>query len=471
MDRRTFLTNTLLATAGISLSATQSGCSDYPELPLPPGVKEGPDGKKLIPWSNWSGYLSCYPQERTAPKTEQALAELLRSSKGPIRPVGAGHSFTPLVPTDDGSIVSLRRFNGLLSHDPKKMTATFGAGTKLGQVGEPLDAIGQALPNMPDIDDQTLAGAMSTATHGSSERVGALHAHIVGLKLVTPQGEVLQCSADQNPEIFNAAKVSLGSLGIITEYTLQNIPSHRLQRKAWMLPFEEYLEQYDELVANNHSVDSYFIPFFDQALVTTINPTTEPINPRSDDPDNSAVEDLRLLRNSLAWWPSARRFLGNALAGDYPLEVNVDQWHKIYPSDRAVRFNEMEYHLDRKHLVATIRNVKEAIEKNHPEVYFPCEVRSVAGDDAWLSPFYGHASGSIAVHRFHREDPMPLFKTIEPIYRAVGGRPHWGKMNSLAEADFAALYPKWRAFNQVREMLDPEGKMLNSYLKKVFGVA
>lgn len=471
MDRREFLTKTLLATAGVSLAGTQVGCSDYPELPLPPGVKEGPNGKKLIPWSNWSGYLHCYPHDRTAPKTEEALATLMRDAKGPIRPVGAGHSFTPLVPTDEGTIVSLRRFSGLIDHDPKKLTATFGAGTKLGQVGDPLDEVGQALPNMPDIDEQTLAGAMSTATHGSSERIGALHAHVIGLKLVTPQGEVIECSREQTPEIFHSARVSLGSLGVITEYTLQNVPAHRLERKSWMLPFDDYLEQYDELVVNNHSVDSYFIPFFDQALVTTINPTKAEINPRGDDPDKSAVEDLRLLRNSLAWWPSARRLVGNTLAGDYPLEVNVDQWHRIYPSERAVRFNEMEYHMDRKHLVSTIRKVKEAIEKHHPEVYFPCEVRSVAGDDAWLSPFYGHASGSIAVHRFHREDPLPLFETLEPIFRAIDGRPHWGKMNTLGAADFEALYPKWQAFQQVRGMLDPQGKMLNPYLKKVFGVA
>lgn len=469
MNRRNFL---LLSALGIG------GTAGYlfrpPHIPgegLPEALKPvtGPDGKRRLPWQNWSGFQQCLPEQVLAPHDEAELAAILKGANNTVRPVGAGHSFTGLVPTDH-TIVSLRRFAGLTSHDTASMTATFGAGTRLANVGKPLFDIGQSMPNMPDVDEQTLAGAMATATHGTAESVGALHAFIKQLKLVTPQGEVLTCSEQQNSDVFKAAQVSLGSLGIITEYTLQNVPTRRLKSKVEMLPLEDILSNYDKLVAENFSVDFYFFPFMDYGAIVTINETTDPVKKKVADADADAVMEMKEARDLLSRIPALRRKMMNDAAKEFVTEEHVGEAYDIFPSDRTVRFNEMEYHMDRKHLVDTVRKVKATIEDKHPEVFFPCEVRSVKGDDAWLSPFYGHNSGSIAVHRYYKEDPRPLFKTLEPIYTAIQGRPHWGKMHHLAAADFATLYPKWAEFQKVREALDPQGKMLNDHLKQVFGI-
>lgn len=471
MKRREFLAAGLAASA-----AGLAGCDDHgaANMPKPPVPAIGPDGKPLLPWQNWSGYRHSLPQERLAPANTDELVEILKKARGPVRPVGAGHSFSELVPTD-GTLLSLRNFEGLLAHDSASLTATFGAGTRLGQLGEPLHAVGQALPNMPDIDAQSLAGAMATGTHGTGQNLGALHSYVKQLKLVTPRGEVLSCSANENPEVFAAARVSLGALGVITEYTLQNVATHNLKRRVWLEPMDALIERFDELAAKHHSFEMYFLPYCDMGAAISIDPTDEPIRPRGAEQDNDALMEMKKLRDLLHWWPGLRRWLLNKATEGLEPEEAVDVWYKVFPSSRPTRFNEMEYHLPREQLMPTLKKVRETLEAKHPEIFFPIEVRVVRGDDAWLSPFAGHeVSGSIAVHHYYLEDPLPYFADIEPLYQPPqlpeGGRPHWGKMNTLDGPAFAQRYPHWKDFLEVRAALDPEGKMLNPYLKRIFGL-
>lgn len=469
MKRRDFLAGA----AGLAATAALPGCDDHGAagMPRPPAPASGPDGKRRLPWSNWSGYRHCLPAARVAPASEDELAELLRTATGPVRPVGAGHSFSPLVPTE-GTIVSLRSFQGLIAHDAATLTATFGAGTKLGLIGEPLHAAGQALPNMPDIDEQSLAGAMSTATHGTGSKLGALHSYVTALRLVTPRGEVIDCSRDSRPEIFEAARVSLGSLGVITRVTLQNVATHRLKRRIWLEPLQQMMERFDELAAQHHSFEFYYFPYCDWAAAIAIDPTEEPVRPRKEEEDEALVMQLKQLRDYAGWWPGLRRWLLNKATEDFVPEDAVDTWYKILPSSRAVRFNEMEYHLPVEALMPTLRQVRETLESRHSEIFFPVEIRTVRGDDAWLSPFGGHeVSGSIAVHHYHQEDPLPYFAGIEPLYQPLAGRPHWGKMHTLGSGILAQRYPRWKDFLDVRAALDPEGRMLNPYLRKLFGIA
>ena len=443
MRRRDFL-------AGSAAVATLplAGCDDYgaANMPRPPEPKAGPDGQRLLPWQNWSGYQSSLPSQRIAPETETALAELLTSTAGTVRPVGSGHSFTPLVPTDD-TIVSLRHFSGLLEHDTAAMTAVVGAGTKLGSLGAPLHDAGQALINMPDVDAQTLAGSMATATHGTGAGLGALHTAATGFRLVTPTGEIIDCSAGENPDVFQAAQVSLGALGVITRVTLQNVPTVRMKRRVWVEDFAALVERFDTLAAEHHSFEMYCVPHCDYGIGITIDPTDDAIQPRGPEQDNDAVMDLKKLRDLLSWFPAARRWLLNMAMQDYEPEEAVDVWYRIFPSSRAVRFNEMEYHLPREALLPTLLEVRKTLEQKHPGVFFPMEIRLVKGDDAWLSPFQGHAtSGSIAVHRYFEEDPLPLFRDVEPLYQPLGGRPHWGKMHTLGPATLAERYPRFGDF-------------------------
>ena len=465
MKRRDFLASSL----GLAAGALLPGCDDGGGLPQAPAATTGPDGRRRLPWQNWSGYQHCLPAERLAPASLDELVDLMKRAPGPIRPVGAGHSFAPLVPTE-GTIVSLRNFDGLLAHDATAMTATLGAGARLGDLGEPLAATGQALFNMPDIDGQSLAGAMATATHGTGARLGALHSYLTALTLVTPRGEVLECSRERHREVFDAARVSLGALGVVTQVTLRNLPSLVLKRRVWLEPVEALLERFDALAAAHHSFELYLIPHCSKAVGITIDPTTEPVRPRGAGQDNDAVMDMKRLRDWTAWWPALRRRLMDAATESFEPEEAVDVWYRMFPSSRAVRFNEMEYHLPREALLPTLHAVRDVVESAHPEIFFPIEVRTVKGDDAWLSPFAGHeSSGSIAVHHYYLEDPLPYFADVEPLFQPHGGRPHWGKMHTLAAPALAARYPRWNDFQRVRRELDPEGRLLSPYLKALFG--
>jgi FAD-linked oxidoreductase len=459
MRRREFLASALGALAGAALP----GCDE----PAPPRAA----GPRQIPWRNWSGYQHCLPAQRVAPESLDQLVELLRTAPGPVRPVGAGHSFTPLVPTD-GTIVSLRNFEGLLAHDPTALTATLGAGTRLSRIGPVLDGIGQALPNMPDIDMQMLAGAIATGTHGTGQTLGALHSYVTALTLVTPRGTVLECSRSKNPEVFDAARVSLGSLGVVTEYTLQNVSPYNVKRREWFEPLDTLFDRFDELAATHYSFDLYLIPYADYGLVITIDPVGEPSTERPPQQDELFFTALENMRDAVARWPQARRWLTNFGIRNlfFGGEESVGPSHRMIPSVRNIRFHEMEYHVPREHLLPLVRKVRETMESAHPEIFFPVQVRIVKGDDAWLSPFGGHeTSGSIAVHHHYLEDPLPYFATIEPLYQPLGGRPHWGKMHTLTAKDLAPRYPRWRDFQTIRQELDPEGRMLNPYLKQLFG--
>lgn len=450
-----------LLKAGTGLAAAVG----LPAISLPVGAQT-----RAIPWQNWSGYLRCEPQARMAPADTTEMAALLKRSQGTVRPVGAGHSFSGLVPTD-GTIVSLRHFSGLLDHDPEAMTATLGAGTKLGQMGELLQPIGQALPNMPDVDEQSLAGAMATGTHGTGRELGALHAYIDALQLVTPTGNVLELSREQDADVFAAAQVSLGALGVITQYRLRNVAPYSLRRQAFLMPIEELLAEFPSRIQNHRGFEMFYIPFSGHGLAITTDITTDPPSPRGEDQDNSALEDLRLLRDLLSWSPLIREKLFSMIAAlTFEAEDNVDLWYRIYPSDRAVRFNEMEYHIPQERIPEALAEVRSTLEARHPEVFFPIEVRVTAPDDAWLSPFQGEPRGSIAVHRVHDEDPLPVQRTVEPIFRKYGGRPHWGKMHTLSSRDCAELYPRWQDFARLRAELDPQGRMLNDHLRQLFGL-
>ena len=423
-----------------------------------------------LPWRNWSGGQSCEPARRAAPADEAELADLLKTAPAPIRAVGAGHSFSGLVPTQ-GTLLTLDRLSGVITHDTARHEATIRAGTRLARMAEELAARDLALANMPDINKQSLAGAIATATHGTGAKIGSLSSFVTGLTLVTASGETIACDARTRPEIFNAARVSLGALGILTEVRLEARPLYKLKRRTWVAPVEEMLESLPELAAKNRNFEFYYIPYSGMALGISNNETDEPETPTPVNEDDDGLRQLKMLEDWLGWSPSLRRWTIRKILSGMEPEERVDYSHKTLSTERGVRFNEMEYHLPREAGAEALREIIDTIEKNGIKVFFPIEFRTTAPDDIWLSPFYGRESCSIAVHQFHEWDYKPYFAAIEPIYRRHEGRPHWGKLNTLKAGDFAALYPKWKEFLEVRSELDPEGRFLNPYLKSVFDVA
>lgn len=443
------------------LAAAAAGAA----LPLPLRAETPP--ARRLPWRNWSGSQECLPAARVAPASVAELQQLLASGSGVVRPVGAGHSFTPLVPTD-GTIVSLSRLSGLVSHDREQLQATLWAGTRLGDIGQPLEDAGQALLTMPDIDEQTLAGCLATATHGTGVGIGCLPTLVRGLQLVDGRGELRECDSARNPELFQAARVSLGALGIITQVTLQNVAPYRLRRETVWQDIDAMLEDAPRRALQHRNFELYVVPFSGMGYTDSHDLTDDQPSATERIDTNQGARDLKTARDLLEWSPRLRQLVLSTIMRNIDDEVVVESSWKNFASERNVRFNEMEYHLPREQGIPALREVLAALEANHPEVFFPIEFRYVQGDDIWLSPFYGRDTCSIAVHRYFEEDYRPYFRTIEPILRKHHGRPHWGKLNTLGRDELRALYPRWDDFAAVRRELDPEGRFLNPYLASLF---
>jgi FAD-linked oxidoreductase len=426
------------------------------------------DAAGHLVWRNWSGRQYAYPAERAAPDSEERLVDVLARAPGPIRPVGSGHSFTRLVPTS-GTLLTLDGLAGVVAHDATRFQATVRAGTRLGDLGPALATIGQEMPNLPDINKQSLAGALATATHGTGRQFTALHGSVVGLRIVAPKGGIIDCNAQHDAAIFHAARVGLGAFGVVAQVTLQNAKLTRVLKRVEIRSVEDVMADWPTLVGAHRNVEFFAVPFTGMAAVISVDETDRPVRPRGADRDTELLWDLKRLRDWTAFSPWLRRRIAQlALAGDPPTEA-VDEGWKLLSNERPVRFNEIEYHVPLEAHMPALREVLATIERHRSDVFFPIEARVIAADDAWLSPFYGRTSGSIAVHAYYKDDCDFFFELVEPIFRRFGGRPHWGKLHSLKAADFATLYPRWKEACEVRATLDPEGRMLNEHLRDVFG--
>jgi FAD-linked oxidoreductase len=463
ISRRTALIGAGLTTAALGGIAAGEYALERARDAGPPTPPET-DAQGHLLWRNWSGIQTAYPAARLAPTSEDELAALLKSTAGPIRVVGAGHSFTALIPTP-GTLVTLDAMQGITAHDAEKLTATVKTGSRLGALGPALADIGQEMLTLPDINKQSLGGALGTGTHGTGQTLTAIHGAVQSFRLVTAQGDIIEASPDKNPDIFNAARVGLGAFGIITEVTLQNRKLTRIRKRVYAVPTEDALAQWPALKAGHRNAELYMLPFTGMTAIITGDPTDDPVVPRGPDTDTDTLMDLKKLRDLFAVFPPLRRIIARKAIESTPPSNAVDDGWKLLSNERPVRFNEMEYHLPAEQQAQAAREVLAAIETNRPDVFFPFELRSIAQDDAWLSPFYQRASGSMAVHAYYLNDYQFLFDIVEPILRRHGGRPHWGKLNSLRARDFAALYPRWKDALQLRKTLDPQSKLLNDYLR------
>lgn len=419
-------------------------------------------------WQNWSASAQCKAGALAAPADENAIAALLRSSSGAVRCVGAGHSFSPLVPTE-GTILSLDRLAGLQAHDKTGMRAVLHGGTRLAQVSRQLDAAGLALRNLPDIDMPSLAGAISTATHGTGAALPALHADVTAMRIVTPQGEVVDWQQERDADLMAAARVSLGSLGVITQVTMRVVAAHNLRRRVWLKPIEEMLAMAPELARTHRHFEFYYLPFTGYAAAITHDAYAGNDIQMPPSQDEDMLRDLRQLRDWLGKFPQLRRWSAARLIDADLTEQATNRSFRLLSNVRPTRFNETECHVPRDAGIACVREVIRTLERRN-EVFFPLEFRFVKADDAWLSPFYQRDSCSIAVHAAHGEAYDYLMSELGPVFRKHAGRPHWGKLHNFSAAELAALYPRWKDFQALRQQMDPRGRMLNSHLRAVFGV-
>ncbi len=426
-------------------------------------------------WSNWSGGVTCKPGAVVAPKDEVALAAAVRTAAGTVRVPGSGHSFTP-VSASDGTLIDLAAFDGLKGVDVARQVATLGAATPLWEVGPLLHAAGFGLKNMGDIDRQTLAGVVGTGTHGTGPTLGSFSAEVAGFRLVTANGEVLNCTPDENPELFAAGRCSLGMFGAMTEISMHVRGAYRLKEENFLKTPGELFAQLDTLVRTNRHFEFFWFPYAERCICKSLNETDEPAPaPRSAEAMQARGEksgaDARTFEMINEILPYAPFLLGPAhrlFSQFMPGAAKVRWSHEIFPSPRTTRFNEMEYAVPAGKGPDCVREIVEMIRKRRINTGFPLEYRTVAADDVWMSPFEGRASSTIAVHQYHKVDTARLFDACEAIFKSHGGRPHWGKRHTLDAARAESLYPQFGRFRDLRRKYDPAGKFLNAHLKAIF---
>ncbi|MEO7000579.1 MAG: D-arabinono-1,4-lactone oxidase [Ktedonobacterales bacterium] len=431
-------------------------------------------GKGHLRWRNWSGSVQGRPREIVRPRSVAELRQRVGQWGGEgrhVRIVGSGHSFTPLVQTDD-VLVSLDDLQGVQSIDQANGRAVVLGGTKLKLLGDELLKSELAQENLGDIDVQSIAGAIGTGTHGTGVRFGTLATQVEALTLVTADGELLECSPERNTDIFKAAQVSLGMLGVVASVTLRVVPAKRLHYEVRRKRLDDCLANLDAYKRDNSHFEFFWMPYTEWTQAKFLNETED----KASGGNLWGKFNKIVLENGVYWLlseacriaPPLTKTVSRISASALSPVDEVDYSHRLYATPRAVRFQEMEYNLPAEHFPAAVAEIRACIEHERFNVHFPIECRFVHGDDIWLSPAYGRDSAYIAVHMYRGMPYRAYFDAIEAILRRYGGRPHWGKLHTQTAASLAALYPHWDDFRRVRAALDPQGVFLNDYLRHLF---
>jgi FAD-linked oxidoreductase len=419
-------------------------------------------------WSNWAGQQRCAPERIERPGSEEELAAIVAGAER-VRAAGSGHSFTDIACTD-GVLLDLSRLRRVLRVDGE--LATVEAGITLHELGAELAARGLAMENQGDIDRQTLAGALSTATHGTGARFANLSAQVVGVRIVNGSGEVVELDGDS--DALRAARVGLGALGVISAVTLRCVPLFTVRRVDEPRPLEETLDRFDELADGNDHFELFVFPYTDLALVRLSERgdfPPEPVHRGRQFLEETVVENAALGAGVRAGRRLNRLIpaINRGFAGLVSPRVRVDHGHRVYATRRLVRFTEMEYGVPREHGAEAARRVLELVRRRRLPIGFPIELRVVRGDDAFLSTAYGRDTAYVAVHQYRGMEFETYFRAVERIMEDYGGRPHWGKRHYQSAATLRDRYPDWDRFQAVRARLDPTGRFQNDYTERVLG--
>jgi len=422
---------------------------------------------------NWSKHIQWHPETVAFPTSEVEIQKIIQQateSGKKIRIIGTGHSFNPLWVTND-ILISLDKYQGLVSVDKNQLTATVKGGTKLNMLGDLLFEQGMAMENMGDIDKQSIAGTISTGTHGTGLAFGTMSTQVKAIRFVNGKSEIIECSETQNQDLFKAAQVSLGTLGVITQITLQCVPAYKLALQNSKANINDVINNFQESIENNRNFEFYSFPYTDSAWVKTANIV-------ADQPDKMGISNYlndvilenyayKILCEAARFVPAFNQTVCNLSAALIPQVRKVYHSHKVYATTRLVRFNEMEYNIPLETLETVVNEIRRVFNNRKFNVHFPIEHRVVKADDIYLSPAYQRNSAYIACHVYNKKDYKPYFKALEEIFVAHGGRPHWGKKHTLTAEKLSQLYPKFQDFKKHQQEQDPNGLFLNGYLKEL----
>jgi L-gulonolactone oxidase len=427
-------------------------------------------------WRNWAGNQHAVAAAVARPTSTQEVVSVVRAvaaAGGTLKPIGAGHSFTAAAATT-GTHLDLTGLSGLISADPGSKLIRVRAGTRLSQLNAELARHGLAMPNLGDIDVQTISGALATGTHGTGKAYGCLSTFVTELELVTGTGNVVRCSRESDPDLFAAALVGIGAVGIVTEVTLRGVDAFVLHAVETPTPLRDVLAGLTEHVEGNDHFEFYWMPYTEKTLTKSNNRVPTDHKPRgrfsawlNDDlVENTALGAVvRLCRLVPSWTPALLRATTLAIsARDYTERSDL-----VFTSPRRVRFVEMEYGIPRAALPEAFSGLRRIVDTLPDKISFPVEVRFTAADDIWLSHGHGRDNAYIAIHQFVGMPYERYFHAFEALCSSLGGRPHWGKMHYRTAENLRPAYPHFDDFLAVRNRVDPQRVLANAYTRQVLG--
>jgi L-gulono-1,4-lactone dehydrogenase len=429
-------------------------------------------------WQNWAGTASADPVRRAWPRSTEEIGNAITAAAKDgltVRALGSGHSFTPAAAAP-GVALDLSTWAGVIGADLDSGLVTVRSGTTIRDLNAALDRLGLAMANLGDIDAQTVSGAISTGTHGTGAGLGGLATQVVGLELVLADGSVVECSADERPDLFHAARVSVGALGVLSTVTLQCVPAFTLAADERPMHLDEVLARFGEFATGNDHFEFYWFPYGKNALVKRNNRRTGADLP-APMPGWRRFFEYELMENAAFGalcrtgraLPATIKPLNRLAAATLSKRNYSAPSHEVFVTPRRVRFVESEYAVPRESLLDVLAELRAGVSHLAHPVMFPVEVRVAAADDVWLSTAYGRDSAYVAIHQYVGLPYQEYFRRFESIATSVGGRPHWGKLHTRTASYFSSVYPRFGDFLQVRDSLDPERRFANPYVTQIFG--
>lgn len=425
--------------------------------------------------SNWARNQRCVPDAVHQPASTDEVARIVRQAHEAgqrVKVIGAGHSFTATAMTD-GVMLRLDNMTQILSVDREAGQVHVQAGATLHDFCRELHNYGLALPNLGDIDVQSIAGAISTATHGTGSGLGNLATNVVAMTLVNGKGEIVELN-EGDPRISIAA-VGVGALGVVCEVVLQCVPSFRLHAYETIEYLDDLLDDIPSFAESADHAEFFWMPGARRCQVKRNQRTTEDIQR----PGKVAYFRDKYVAENLAFgtvcrvgrrWPSLAPRIAKLVSSSVSERDLIDDSFRVFASPRLVRFVEMEYGIPLECLPEAVQRVREVTKHLSFPSLFPIEVRVSAADDIALSTGFGRSNGWVAVHQYVGAPYESYFQQVADIMDSYGGRPHWGKMHYLNAAQLCERYPRWGEFQELRAALDPDGTFRNEYVDRVLGV-
>ena len=435
----------------------------------------GRNSQQTTRWSNWAGNQQTGTVLLSKPQTESELQQVVQSAQASgrrVKAVGSGHSFTAIAVSEE-VLVDLSDYDEIVAIDKMNQTVTVQSGIQLSKLNQALYENSLAMQNLGDIAYQTIAGAISTSTHGTGAKFTGIANQVVALRIVLADSSIVECSANVNAQLFSCARVGLGALGLISTVTLKVVPAFNLAVIEEPMRVDDVLQNLDLHVDSNDHFEFFWVPHTGWALTKRNNRNSLPVEPMTKMShwysktlmENYAFGAVCMLGKAR---PSLIPKLAKALPSSGRNEFS-DASHKVFASKRIIKFYEMEYAIPREACAEALNRVRRMVTDSGFFLNFPVEVRFTAPDEIPLSTASNRESAYIAVHIYKGMNYVPYFTEVESIMNSYQGRPHWGKLHFQSAATLASRYPQWDVFQAVRNQVDPQRMFSNQYLETVLG--